>query len=38
MSDFQNLCLEEERLKFERDIVFEAIIVGLACVRELECY
>lgn len=36
MDDLQNLRLEEERLKFERDTAFEAAMAGLARVRELE--
>ena len=36
MTDLKNLCLEEERLKFERDTAFKAAMAGLARVRELE--
>ena len=36
VSDLENLRLEEERLKFERDTAFEAAMAGLARVRELE--
>jgi hypothetical protein len=36
VDDLQNLRLEEERLKFERDMAFEAAMAGLARVRELE--
>ncbi|CAG8971363.1 hypothetical protein HYALB_00006912 [Hymenoscyphus albidus] len=34
--DLQSIRLEEERLKFERDMAFEAAMAGLARVRELE--
>ncbi|TVY12475.1 hypothetical protein LARI1_G009627 [Lachnellula arida] len=36
IDDLQDLRLEEERLKFERDTAFEAAMAGLARVRELE--
>jgi hypothetical protein len=36
IDDLQALRLEEERLKFERDMAFEAAMAGLARVRELE--
>ena len=38
MSNLQSLRLEEERLKFERNMASEATIVGLARIRELKRY
>jgi recombinational DNA repair ATPase RecF len=38
VGNLQNLRFEKERLKFERDMVFEAAIAGLGRVRELEYY
>ncbi|KAK0101600.1 hypothetical protein ONS95_008629 [Cadophora gregata] len=36
IDDLQSLRMEEDRLKFERDMAFEAAMAGLARVRELE--
>jgi hypothetical protein len=36
VDDLQSLRMEEDRLKFERDMAFEAAMAGLARVRELE--
>ena len=36
ISDLESLRLEEERLKLERDLVFEAVIAGLERVCVLE--
>ena len=36
ISDLESLRLEEERLKLERDLVFETIIAGLERVHILE--
>jgi len=36
VDDLQNLRLEEDRLKYERDTAFEAAMAGLTRVRELE--
>ena len=36
ISDFQNLCLKKECLKFEQDIIFETAIAKLKKICKLE--